>query len=43
MQIFAIVICAAAAVVIADPFPRHHPPPGLAFDEPKDRLRRMIQ
>jgi hypothetical protein len=21
----------------------HHPPPGLAFGEPKDRLRRMIK
>jgi hypothetical protein len=24
-------------------FDRHHPPPGLAFGEPKDRLRRMTQ
>jgi hypothetical protein len=22
---------------------RHHPPPGLAFGEPDDRLQRMIQ
>jgi hypothetical protein len=24
-------------------FTRHHPPPGLAFGEPDDRLRRVIQ
>jgi hypothetical protein len=24
-------------------FNRHHPPPGLAFGEPDDRLQRMIQ
>jgi hypothetical protein len=23
--------------------PRHHPPPGLAFGEPDDRLQRVIQ
>jgi hypothetical protein len=30
-------------IFVVPVFFRHHPPPGLAFGEPDDRLQRVIQ